>query len=344
MKKKFTFWLKATGLGVLILVLGVLLVGWLMKALAPDVPPPGQLVDVGGFRLHIHCSGQLRGAAPVLIEAGLGVSAAYYHWIQEGLEPSTKVCSYDRAGLGFSEESHRSREPAEIVRQLHVLLEKAGFERPFVFAGHSIAGILIREYVSQYPDEVAGVAFLDGSNPDQTRALGLEKIDVKAQAERGLKVYRMLVNSGLSRLYDPALAPVRPFFPETVIDELQYTARDRQFDAVLAEFDGMGPYTNRPRPADDFGDRPTVAIQAGEKWDPSVIPPGVDVEKVSAGWSSLQRQNAALSTRGRYVVVKDSNHMSLVYDQKYAAQAVGLIREVLKAQTPAQAAPVMPQR
>ncbi len=323
--------LKIVGGVLALVILGPLLAGLVLKGLAAAIPPPGKLVDVGGHRLHIYCLGVRGDAPPVLIEAGLGMSSSYYHWLQTNLARSTKVCTYDRAGLGWSDPSNRPREPGDVVGQLHTLLDATGFERPFVFAGHSIGAILLREYVARYPEDVAGLAFLDGSHPDQTRALGLENVDQKAATEQAMKMYRLMVRLGLSRLYDPMLTPVKSEFPQRIFSELQYTADRSYFDAVLAEYDGLVPHTNRPRPVDDFGDRPTVVIQAGETWDPAMLPEGVDAAKVAAEWPKLQQATAALSTRGRYAVVRNATHMSLIHNQTYANQAADLIRGVLEA-------------
>jgi pimeloyl-ACP methyl ester carboxylesterase len=327
--------LKVVGVLLGLAVLGPLLTGLIMKGLAADVPPPGKLVDVGEHRLHIYCLGSQRGSPAVLIEAGLGVSSSYYHWIQANLARSTKVCTYDRAGLGWSDPSTRPRVLGDVVEQLHTLLDESGFERPFVLVGHSIGAIIMREYVARYPSDVVGLAFLDGSHPDQTRALGLENLDLKAEAEQGISIYRLLVRSGLSRLYDPALTPVKATFPKHIFAELQYTTDRSYFDTVLAEYDGLAPYTDRPRPNDNFGDRPAVVIQAGETWDPATLPDNMDAVKVAAGWSKLQQDTATLSTKGRYVVVKNANHMSLIHDQAYANEAAELIRDVIKASSSA---------
>ena len=331
-----------TGLKVALKVLGVLvglailvplLTGLVIKGLAPDVPPPGQLLDVGGHRLHIHCVGTPGDAPPVLIEAGLGLSSSYFHWIQTNLARSTKVCTYDRAGLGWSDESNRPREVGDVVEQLHALLDAAGVERPLVLAGHSIGAIILREYVARHPGEVAGLAFLDGSHPDQTRALGLENLYKREQAASGLKLYRLMVRLGLSRLYDPSLTPIDSAYPEPVFAQIRHTTDGTYFDAVLAEYDGLVPGTNRPRPEDNFGDRPTVVIQAGQTWDQASLPDTVDAAKIAAGWPVLQKETAALSTRGRHVIVENATHMSIVHDEVHANEAAEFIREVLREAT-----------
>ncbi len=323
--------LKIVGGLLALVVLGPLLTGLMLKGFAPDIPPPGKLVDVGGHRLHIYCMGSQRDVPPVLIEAGLGVSSSYYHWLQINLARSTRVCTYDRAGLGWSDASNRPRELGDVVEQLHTLLQSSGFERPFVLAGHSIGAIIGREYVARYPSDVVGLAFLDGSHPEQTRIMGLENADQKTQMESGLRMYRLMVSSGLSRLYDPALAPLEGTFPKHILAELQYTNDRSYFDTVLAEYEGLVPHTNRPRPDDTFGDRPTVVVQAGETWDPATLPDTVDAARVAKAWPQLQKETAALSSRGRYAIVKGADHMSLIHDRVYADQAADLIREVLGA-------------
>lgn len=321
--------LKVVGGLLALVVLVPLLTGLILKALTPDIPPPGKLVDVGRHRLHIYCMGSRRDVPPVLIEAGLGVSSSYYHWLQINLARSTKVCTYDRAGLGWSDASDRPRELGDVVEQLHTLLQASGFERPFVFAGHSIGAIIAREYVARYPSDVMGLAFLDGSHPEQTRTMGLDNADQKVQMESGLRMYRLMVSTGLSRLYDPGLAPLDGSFPKQILEELRYTNDHSYFDTVLAEYEGLVPHTDRPRPNDTFGDRPTVVVQAGETWDPATLPDTVDVARVAKAWPQLQKETAALSTRGRYAIVKGENHMSLIHDRVYADQVADLIREVL---------------
>jgi hypothetical protein len=142
-------------------------------------------------------------------------------------------------------------------------------------------------------------------------------------------MYRAMVGTGLSRLYDPSLTPMKAEYPKSVFEELQYTADGSYFDAVLAEYDGLVPLTNRARPRDDFGDKPTIVIQAGKTWDASELPESIDPAKIAAGWPELQKETAALSTRGRYVVVEHATHMSLIYDEAYANQAADFIRELL---------------
>ena len=129
-------------------------------------PPPGEMIKVAGHRLHLHCTGH--GSPTVILEAGnLGMSA---HWvrIQQEVARVTRVCSYDRAGMGWSEAAPGSRDARQIAAQLHSLLSGAGETGPYVPVGHSYGGLYALNHAGQYPAEVAGLVLLDSSHPDRS--------------------------------------------------------------------------------------------------------------------------------------------------------------------------------
>src|ERR1044071_10040364 len=126
---------------------------WLLIALAaralnaadPPLPPPGRLIDLGGWRLHLNCSGQANSSrATVILEAGAGDFSVDWSLVQPLVAPFTRVCSYDRAGAGWSDLGPRPRTMRQQVWELHALLEKAGATPPFVLVGHSYGGWLAR--------------------------------------------------------------------------------------------------------------------------------------------------------------------------------------------------------
>lgn len=126
-------------------------------------PPPGRLIDIGGWRLHLHCTGEAKPLQPtVILEAGLGDYSLDWSLVQPKLAVFARVCSYDRAGTGWSELGPHPRPMHQIVYELHALLEKAGVRPPFVLAGHSYGGWLVRLYASIYPAEVAGMVLVEG--------------------------------------------------------------------------------------------------------------------------------------------------------------------------------------
>ena len=126
--------------------------------------PPGQMVDVGGHRLHINCVGT--GSPTVVIDAGWGDwSATWSSSVQPGVAQSTRVCTYDRAGYGFSEPGPLPRTADRIARELHTLLERADVPGPYVIVGHSLGGAHARVFAHADPAEVAGVVLIDSMNP-----------------------------------------------------------------------------------------------------------------------------------------------------------------------------------
>ena len=97
-------------------------------------PPPGQLIDIGGYRLHLYCTGH--GDPTVILESGLAGPALQWALVQQELEESTRVCSYDRAGLGWSYIGPSPRTSQQMVNELHALLHNAGVQGPYVLVGH----------------------------------------------------------------------------------------------------------------------------------------------------------------------------------------------------------------
>src|SRR5262245_3211505 len=118
-------------------------------------PPPGQLVNVGGYRLHLYCAGE--GSPTVVLEAVSGGLAIDWAWVQPEGARTTRVCTYDRAGRGWSEPGPAPRDARQLARELHTLLRNAAVPGPYVLAGHSAGGLFAREYAAQYPDEVVGL-------------------------------------------------------------------------------------------------------------------------------------------------------------------------------------------
>lgn len=122
--------------------------------------PAGQLTNVGGYMLHIHCTGQ--GSPTILLEAGLGGTSLDWSLIQPALSTSTRVCSYDRAGLGWSEYNPAApRTSSHIATELHTLLANTGIEGPYILAGLSAGGMHVQMFADRYPDEVLGVILVD---------------------------------------------------------------------------------------------------------------------------------------------------------------------------------------
>src|SRR4030095_8529101 len=188
-------WLGASLAALLVLML----VGYIYEPIAEAAdarayPPPGQLVDIGGYRLHINCTGA--GSPTVVIESGWGDFSAAWGWVQPEVAKTTRVCTYDRAGMGWREVSPQPRTAREFAKELHTLLEKANESGPYVLVGHSMGGYTVRVYAHDYPDEVVGVVLVDPQN------LSVSNVGTPTPAPKpgGFSLPALMARIGLVRL------------------------------------------------------------------------------------------------------------------------------------------------
>ena len=157
-------WIAALIIG--LMVLGAIYESRAEAADAKAYPPPGELVDVGGYRLHINCTGT--GSPTVVIDAGLGDwSTTWAGYVQPEVAKTTRVCTYDRAGMGWSEPGPLPRDAAQFATELHTLLQNANIPGPYIMVGHPLGGLVVRVFVHEHASEIAGVVLVDSMNPKQ---------------------------------------------------------------------------------------------------------------------------------------------------------------------------------
>jgi pimeloyl-ACP methyl ester carboxylesterase len=135
-----------------------------------QLPHPGRLIDVGGHQLHLDCSGE--GHPIVVLEApSMGMSAVW-GWIRQDLTSRTRVCGYDRSGLGWSESGDFDYDPSRAIDELHVLLERASETGPYVLVGHEFGAALATAYAARYRPDLAALVLIDppaqDNGPDQS--------------------------------------------------------------------------------------------------------------------------------------------------------------------------------
>jgi pimeloyl-ACP methyl ester carboxylesterase len=296
-----------------ILVVTTLLLGAKAKAdLIAKYPPIGQMVDVGGYRLHISCQGT--GSPTVIMEAGLGEPSLNWALVQPQVSTTTRVCVYDRAGLGWSDKSPKPRTADMMVEELHTLLKNANIQGPYVMVGHSTGGMLVRFYAHSYPTEVAGMVLVDSQHEEQfSRLSPTIQQNIKtmfAQSNQSLPLYRILINSGISVLV-PAVAaladnpklpnPARETFTALAIsDTKMINAQAAELDAI---FDSLAVV--RAAHITSLGNIPLVVLYRGIDDDPT---PGLTPEENKQRWLGLQTELAALSLQGKLVEADKSGH------------------------------------
>lgn len=274
---------------------------------------PGQLIDVGEYKLHISCTGS--GSPTVILEAGLGQPAAEISgWIQPGVATATQVCVYDRAGMGWSEPAETPRDGVAIATDLHMLLERAEIDGPYVLAGHSSGGVYIQVFAEQYPDEVAGLVLLDSQPPD-----AIANLPGYAGEYEGIRRFTALFPSvarlGLGRLAYPSATSGLP--PEVWAEVRAFLCtaghnRGYRDDAV-----GLEAALTQAQALTSLDDKPLIVLTA--------------VEDAHAGWLPLQEKMAGLSTNSVQRVIQDASHASLIEEEVDSANAIDAILDVVEA-------------
>lgn len=309
---------------VALLVLAV--VGAIYQAIATEragrrIGPPGEMVDVGGYRLHMNCVGQ--GGPTVVLDAGSGGMSAQWVRVQQEVSGTTRVCAYDRAGMGWSEMGPDPRDASQITGELHTLLGKAGIEEPYVLVGHSFGGMYMQTYAQRYPDEVAGVALVDYSTGPDQFSRRPEAREGHEPREQQSAVVSQLVWLGVSlparlgvvRLLS-GLDPASPDLPpqqRAQIDAL--TPSTRQWSTSALEF--LAPtQTLRAGGAGSLGSKPLAVVTAGAS---------------EPGWLERQEKLGTISSNSIHRVVKGATHTSVLYDRSDSQATSAAIVEVVQA-------------
>jgi pimeloyl-ACP methyl ester carboxylesterase len=317
-------WLKRIVLSVLTLVVVLVLAGLCYNALAeradarrfPEQGKSFQLgPEFGNVSLSIDCSGS--GSPTVILDSGLGVPAIGWDFVQPEVAKFTRVCSYDRAGYGWSTAGPLPRTSAEIAKELHALLAAAGEKPPYIFVGHSFGGFNVRVYNGTYPNEVAGMVLVDASHEDQVKMMPQALVDYSNKAQSSSKWQTLLqpvmIDLGIARLMDNASQP--SYLPKRFLEEMRYLQLQTKFlDATAAEYAVFATTSaDEVRASGNLGDKPLVVLTAGKGPDPATLPPGFPAkafDDFEAIWrNDLQVREAHLSTRGRRIMIPDSDHM-----------------------------------
>ena len=257
---------------------------------------PGQLVDVGGYKMHIDCTGQ--GTPIVILDAGLGDSYVSWRKVQPQMSQFTRVCSYDRAGLGYSDSSPRQRTSKVIAEELHALLHNAGITGPLILVGHSMGGYDVRLFASFYRNEVGGMVLVDASHPEQRKRFPPALNDLDAGWIRDEEFLEFTTPLGIPRLlgfcgHDAVVRSAECNF---------HTVREG-----VAELKAFPESADQTLTAGSLGDVPLVVLSH----DPNTPQPDLPedlVKPTNDAWQQMQTELAQLSTRGTQVMAKNSGH------------------------------------
>ncbi|HTE90494.1 MAG TPA: alpha/beta hydrolase [Terriglobales bacterium] len=256
-------------------------------------PPPGQLVDIGGYRLHLYCSGE--GGPTVILDYGRVGSYLDWYYVRPQVARFTRVCSYDRGGYGWSDPSPKPRLPSVMAEELHTLLAKAGERPPYVLVGHSFGSFDVLMYAHKYGQEVTGIVLVDGAHPDERLPFHWrDKLWLRAMqftAPFGLPRWRRWCGGGPAEI-----APIR-----TAI-----FCRSHVYRTDYDQWAAFPQSADEVRELGSLGNLPLHVISR----DPDRRP-GSEDPAYSAGeqhWLKLQQELVQLSTNATHTIATGSGH------------------------------------
>jgi pimeloyl-ACP methyl ester carboxylesterase len=310
--RKRTWWsyLKVFLLGVGVLIVLLLLAGAVFQSISTNrdsrrLVAPGQMVDMGGYRLHLRCTGTGAGTAKdltVILESGLGSTTSTWARIQHQVAQTMRVCSYDRGGIGWSDPSPRPRDAISIANELSELLRRADIHGPLVIVGHSSGGLYARAFQAQFPERVVGLVLLDSSHEDQFSRPPDGEANYR-MIKNAYRIFPVAARVGLARL--TPLCDLPEDFPiDARSDHHATCSRTGTWKAQRLEVESLVDANAHLR---KLGELPLLVVTAGN--DPQSL----------RNWADLQNELAALSTRSTHLVRANATHPGLLLNAEDAA-------------------------
>ncbi len=304
----FKKWLKRIGIGLLFLIILVLIAGVIYEQIGRhnakkhETSRSGSFVDVGGHKLYYYKKG--KGKPTVIFESGF--PGTHYNWTTTDLfnevSERTTVVAYDRAGMLWSERGLKPKNAENISNDLYMLLEKGGFEKPYILVGHSAAGIYFRPFAEKHGEDILGIILLDPSHPDQ--------------------IYNASEN--IKKLLQPPFIP-----PKWMLDfanntgVIRFISHDKflfysiQSGAIHDGITYLKDETSKKSQKTSFGNIPLLVVSAG--LDPPMtngIKDKALKKEMLLYWDSLQIDIAKSSANGRRIISKNSDHNNVMIVEK----------------------------
>lgn len=286
-------------------------------------PPPGQLVDVGGYRMHIHCMGE--GSPAVILDHVGDTNSAQWGLVQPAVARQTRVCAYDRAGFGWSDPGPAPRDARQSARELRALLANAGLPGPYLIAGHSFGANVARIFAADYPDDVAGLVLVDPGFVDDRPGV---PADVQEQINNDggfiTRAAPFLTRIGLLRLAAALGAlPGHGDLPADLGKAFDAHQQTTQFWETFHRQGDAFPVTSAQVLAAEqqMGALPLLVLSADQ--------PQEDAWRQA--WTTVNEEIAALAPNGIHRTVPGSNHMSLALNREHADVTSAAILEMVEA-------------
>jgi pimeloyl-ACP methyl ester carboxylesterase len=258
-------------------------------------PMPGQLIDVGGYKMHLYCTGQ--GDPPVILDSGQGDSYMAWHNVQPEIAKFVSVCSYDRAGLGYSQPRPRPRTSRVFAEELHELIHAAGVAPPYILVGHSFGGFNVRLFASRYRSETAGMVLVDSGHPDQPQRMP-QQLKMNDELVKQWRLLQFTEPIGIPRLVGDCGDSAAIRAAECTFNHMRES---------VTELETVRESASEVGAAGDLGNMALIVISQDTDQHHPDLPEELDKTR-NRVWAQMQEELSHLSTNGTLVIAKGSGH------------------------------------
>jgi pimeloyl-ACP methyl ester carboxylesterase len=279
--------------------------------------PPGRMIDVHGHKIHLLATGA--GSPTVVLETGAAGYFGVWEWVQHEVGKHTRVVSYDRTGLGFSEKAGGQRDAASIARELEELLSRAGENPPYILVGHSFGALLVMEFAHLYPQKIAGLVLADPHHPDQMKR--------SSELRKSIDNFRRFFHAaaaashfGVMRVADLLSSMTEGLSPSERARARMFFVSNRHLKASARELDAWKETTEQTRAIKDFGAIPLLILSAGEPQDSWVTE-----------FQDLHKEMARLSSRGSHQIIPGAEHLNIITRSESAGHLSRAVLELVRA-------------
>lgn len=316
-------------IAILLLPIAVLVAGFVYQAAASAAdarlyPAPGGLVDMGGYSMHLYCTGKRQPGKPTVILAAShpDISSSWF-WIQPEVSRVTRTCSFDHLGSGWSSPAVNPPTMNQMAQDLHKVLDLAGEPGPYLLVGHSFGGGVTRMYAADFPDQVSGLVWIEAMHPDTWVRHGLPDSTFGGMSIEMVRGIPAATSVGVFRVF-PAMRGAWGYVPG--LPDLQQAELTAYFNSRLWADFVVGVEENLPtsleqlRSVKDLGNLPLAVITGGAT---------TEADPLSL---TLQQELARLSTASSVYNIAGADHSGLVHEERYALQVAEIIVEMVEAQ------------
>jgi len=328
-------WLARIGIALVVLIVCVTLFGAgyeyvVRRNAVVTYPPPGEMVDIGGRKMHLDCRGS--GSPTVILESGLDSNGSLsWDKVQDGIARVTRTCSYDRAGIMWSDPKAEPQDANAVVADLHATLDRAGITGPLVLVGHSLGGPYIMNYTRQHGENVRGLVFVDCSHPDQLARLPAA---VRDQVRVSF-IHKALTALAWTGIFHIVPDPELPGMPDRIKPIVQ-AHRGETFGAIIKEMSGVEATLRQSGELRDLGDRPLVVLVGMQPLPEAQLAAmnltAEEGEELQATWREMSTDAASWSIRSRLQLIPDSMHYIQFQRPDLVIEAVTQVVETVRAE------------